>query len=183
MQVTVDSTGKFIGASFKAVGSTHDSLAMKMSKFWELLESGILCRPEGLCGLQSYFGVGDDSYENTEFFLTPWPGRGLEYIKDVFNYFQSRCRIVVECSFGRLTQRWGCLWRALRVPYYKVPALVQALMKLHNLADENRVIRIVRKDLLHFKATHQSPLVFCNDDKLSGNCDLALSLQNVISFD
>jgi len=46
VQATVDSTGKFIGASFKAGGSTHDSLAiMKTSKFWELLESGMLALP------------------------------------------------------------------------------------------------------------------------------------------
>ena len=168
VQAFVDSTGKFVAASFKAVGSTHDSLAMKMSKFWQRLMSGELSKPTGLCGLQCYFGVGDDAYENNEFFVTPWPGRNLPTDKDVFNYFQSRCRIVVECAFGRLTTRWGCLWRPLAVHFTKVPKLVLALMKLHNLCDEEEVIRIAAEDMQHFMKLHQAPSVFTNDSPLSG---------------
>ena len=168
VQAAVDSTGKFVAASFNAVGSTHDSLAMKMSLFWQRLMSGELAKPRGLCGLECYFGVGDDAYENCEFFLTPWPGRNLESAKDVFNYFQSRARIVVECSFGRLTTRWGCLWRTMLVPHTKVPALVLALMKLHNLCDEDKVIRIARADMQRFMEAHEAPAIFTNDRPLEG---------------
>ena len=82
VQAAVDSTGKFVAASFKAVGSTHDSLAFKMSSFYERLDSGALCRPMGMCGLQTYFGVGDDAHANTRYLLTPWPGRNLSTSKD-----------------------------------------------------------------------------------------------------
>lgn len=163
VQAAVDATGRFVAASFKAAGSTHDSLALKMSSMWERLAAGELKRPTGLCGLETYFGVGDDAYENQPFLVTPWPGRNLPSPKDVFNYWQSRLRIVVEMAFGRLTQRWGCLWRALGVPISKVPALVSALMKLHNLADEGNVVRIARADTRHFIRTHQAPFVFTND--------------------
>ena len=37
VQANVSASGKFIGASFKATGSTHDSLALKMSRLWEKL--------------------------------------------------------------------------------------------------------------------------------------------------
>ena len=166
VQACVDSTGKFIAASFNATGGTHDSLAFKMSAFWDRLESGDLCRRVGLGGLESYYGVGDDAYENREFLVTPWPGRNLPFQRDAFNYFQSRCRIVVECAFGRLTTRWGCLWRTLSVSHKKVPRLVSALMKLHNLCDDLNVIRIAKADLEHFMRNGQAPLVFTNDGPL-----------------
>jgi hypothetical protein len=38
----------------------------------------------------------------------------------------------VECSFGMLQERWGIYWRALEVPFYKVPFVVEATMKVHN---------------------------------------------------
>ena len=55
-------------ASFKAVGSTHDSLTMKMSLIYQRLMSGELNKPT-VYGLQCYFDVGDDAYENNEFFV------------------------------------------------------------------------------------------------------------------
>ena len=167
VQASVDSTGRFLGASWQATGSTHDSLALKMSKLWQKLESGKLKRDPGLCGLETYFGIGDDAYENKPFFVTPWPGRDLPPAKDVFNYWHSRLRIVVEMAFGRLTQRWGCLWRALSVSHHRVPALVNCLMKLHNLCDEGNVIRIAQEDMARFIATEQAPLVFTNDSPAS----------------
>ena len=98
-----------------------------------------------------------------EFLVTPWPGRNLGASLDNFNYFQSRLRIVVECAFGRLVKRWGCLWKPLEVAYWRVPALVSALMKLHNLCDGPGEVPILSKDLHHFMATNQLPLVFHNN--------------------
>ena len=126
VQAIVDSEKRFLAASFQAVGSTHDSLAFKMSKFYENLEAGKLERANGLCGLTSYFGMVDDAYSNKKYLLTPWPGRDLSGPKDTFNYWQSRLRIPSECSFGDLTTRWGCLWRALGVSVSKVSVYVCA---------------------------------------------------------
>ena len=168
VQAVVDSSGKFRCVSLKAVGSTHDSLAFKMSKFYSMLESGLLCRETGLSGLETYFGMGDDAYACREFLVTPWPGRNLSAAKDNMNYFQSRLRIVVECAFGRLVKRWGCLWSPLQVAYWRVPALVTALMKLHNLCDKPGKVAILRQDLNHFMKTEKLPLVFHNDFKDKG---------------
>ena len=163
VQAVVDAVGKFRASSIKAVGSTHDSLAFQMSDFYDKLEKGNLARPVGLSGIDSYFGMGDDAYANRAFLCTPWPGRNLSIVKDSYNYFQSLLRIVVECAFGRLVMRWGCLWRALCVAAWRVPALINALMKLHNLCDENSKIRISKTDVNHFIKTGQAPCVFAND--------------------
>ena len=138
-----------------------------MSSFYRHLEEGLLSRPNGICGLTSYFGVGDDAYANKEYLITPWPGRDLPTVKDNYNYWQSRLRIVVECAFGRLTKRWGCLWRSLSVPMWKVPRLVTALMKLHNLISTHSV-RILRSDLCHFIKKAHTPCVFTNSGGLCG---------------
>ena len=69
--ILVMAVAHWLACYFVVVGSTHDSLTMKMSKFWQRLMSGELSKPTGLCGLQCYFGVGDDAYENNEFFVTP----------------------------------------------------------------------------------------------------------------
>ena len=169
VQAVVDSVGHFRSASFQAVGSTHDSLAFKMSQFYANLEAGKLSRSNGIGGLRSFFGMGDDAYGNRKYLLTPWPGRDISRRKDTFNYWQSRLRIPVECSFGRLTHRWGCLWRPLSCCVHKVPSLITALMKIHNMVDSCNPVRILRADLNHFMRTNQTPCVFVNGGGLTGS--------------
>ena len=54
------------------------------------------------------------------------------FAEDAFNYFQSNLRMNIECAFGILVQRWGVLWRPMRVSYRKVPRVVELCMMLHN---------------------------------------------------
>ena len=167
VQASVDAIGKFLGASVQAVGCTHDSLAFKLSSFYQKLEAGKLARPTGISGLESFFGLGDDAYANREFLITPWPGRNLSTVKDSYNYWQSKCRAAsVECAFGRLVARWGCLWRKLSVSTFKVPSLIMALMKLHNLCDHDsdKRVTISSRDISHFIRNGDMPQVFYNDD-------------------
>lgn len=57
--------------------------------------------------------------------------------EDAFNYFQSNLRINIECAFGILVQRWGVLWRPMRVSYRKVPRVVELCMMMHNYCTDN----------------------------------------------
>ena len=61
----------------------------------------------------------------------PWPGRNLPPDKDVFNFYHSRLRTVIECAFGMMVARWGILWRPLRISLRRV-LLLKCCMKLHN---------------------------------------------------
>ena len=167
VQAVVDSKGKFMAASTKAVGNTHDSLALQMSKFYAKLEEGKLARNVGFAGLQSYYGMGDDAYADAEYLVTPWPGRNLPDDRDNFNYWQSRLRIVVECAFGRLTKRFGCLWRPLSVHCSRVPALISALLKLHNYCGDSTVAHNP-EDVQHFMQKQMSPCIFDNSGPLQG---------------
>lgn len=60
-------------------------------------------------------------------------GRGLSVDKDAFNYWQSRMRINIECAFGILHARWGVLWRPIELNIHRVPTMMIALVKLHNM--------------------------------------------------
>ena len=80
------------------------------------------------------FIVGDEAYRASNVMLTPWSGRNLPVAKDAFNFYQSRMRITIECAFGMLVQRWGVLWRPLRIKTRKVPRVIIALLILNNIA-------------------------------------------------
>ena len=60
-----------------------------------------------------------------------------------FDFYHSQVRINIECAFGMLTQRWRILWAPLECGEATRPALIVALMKLHNWcindATEHRV--------------------------------------------
>ena len=66
--------------------------------------------------------------------ITPFKNVKQNKIKDAFNFFHSQVRINVECSFGKLVQRWSILRKAipLNVSVKKTTALVMCLCKLHN---------------------------------------------------
>jgi hypothetical protein len=58
---------------------------------------------------------------------------------DVFNYFQSNSRITIERAFGVLVQRFGVLWRPMRIAHRHVQKIVKLCMIFHNIAiDHNQ---------------------------------------------
>ena len=64
----------------------------------------------------------------------------------MFNFYQSRTRIAVECAFGELVGRWGILWRPLRHELPMATAIIQCCARLHNWciahrADMRRFVR------------------------------------------
>ena len=91
--------------SVQAAGSTHDSTALGLSPLGRVIDEGKF--PAG------YFVVGDDAYKSSEALLTPWPGKKLSMDKDGYNFWQSHCRIEIECAFGMLVRKWLLLGRGV----------------------------------------------------------------------
>mmetsp|Transcript_20236 Transcript_20236/g.29052 ORF Transcript_20236/g.29052 Transcript_20236/m.29052 type:complete len:117 (-) Transcript_20236:50-400(-) len=77
-----------------------------------------------------YFG--DEAFVNTQQFLVPWSGRGLDPWKVSFNYHLSSMRQCIERSFSHLTQRWGIFWRPLQCGVDKWTLVCTVTAKLHN---------------------------------------------------
>lgn len=78
-------------------GSQNDRTAFKFSGFSKLLTE----LPEG------YFILGDAAYPASDRILVPFPGTSLSVSQDVFNYYQSQCRMAIEQTFGILVSKFG----------------------------------------------------------------------------
>ena len=138
VQAGVDSERRIRSLSILSSGSTHDSTAMQSTKLYRLMVAGKLA--------DEFYFVGDDAYKSCQQILCPYPGRDLPHAEDVFNFYQSRTRICVECAFGELVGRWGILWRPLRHHVPEATAIVACCARLHNWCIDHRApyVRYVR---------------------------------------
>ena len=125
---------KFYMFSCISGGSTNDSLAWEISELFRLVEI-----EKKLAN--RYYIFSDEAVTTTDQVLSPWPGRGLGPWKDSFNFHLSRMRQCIERAFGRLTQRWGVVWRPLRCSFDKWPLVCSVAAKLHNFCiDEDESV-------------------------------------------
>mmetsp|Transcript_23155 Transcript_23155/g.64385 ORF Transcript_23155/g.64385 Transcript_23155/m.64385 type:complete len:429 (+) Transcript_23155:970-2256(+) len=60
---------------------------------------------------------------------------------DNFNYYASQLRIRIEMAFGMMYQKWGVLWRPMRVSIDNVKCVVQAIARLHTFVINQRLKR------------------------------------------
>lgn len=64
--------------------------------------------------------------------MTPFPGNTTSVYQEAFNFYQSQCRIVVECLFGLFIARWGIFWKDLQFNLHHVVEIINACLRLHN---------------------------------------------------
>jgi hypothetical protein len=72
-------------------------------------------------------------FTNTQQFLSPWPGRGLDHIKDSFNYWLSHSCQCVEHGFGIMTKCLCIFWHLFNFSFHCWSTAVIVSMKMHNL--------------------------------------------------
>ena len=67
--------------------------------------------------------AGDDAYASCEHLLSPYSIQSAreDNFKDNFNFYQSMCRINIECAFGILVEKFG----VLRRPQYQADLNIQ----------------------------------------------------------
>ena len=109
-------------------GSSHDSVAFRMSNIGRAIEMGLI--PLGFCIAL------DDAYATSLFSLTPFrKGMNNEYLES-FNYFFSSLRGHVEQAFGRLVAKWRILRAPLCFSLPIVTQLIKVCALIHNFAKE-----------------------------------------------
>ena len=80
--------------------------------------------------------LGDPAYPSLQWLMKPYPETScITTQQKLFNYRQSRARMVVENAFGRLKGRWCCLLKRLDFKLENVPHVVSSCVVLHNMCE------------------------------------------------
>ena len=163
LQAIANHNRKIMWWNMMTVGSTHDSLAWALTPLAQDL--AIMGLPFGL------WIAGDDAYPSSEYLLSPYSIQAsrADKFKDNFNFYQSRCRINVECAFGMLVEKFGVLRRCQSARLKHTTKVISVCIKIHNLGVDNGVYRVapmardlrahasmlpVRQDVVSLKPKH-----------------------------
>ncbi|KAB0802358.1 hypothetical protein PPYR_04544 [Photinus pyralis] len=85
-----------------------------------------------------YVIVADDAFPISTRIMKPYPQRNLTYEQKIFNYRLSRCRRIIESTFGILANRFRVLLTPINLKPKKVELITLACIALHNfLSKEN----------------------------------------------
>ncbi|XP_070391222.1 uncharacterized protein [Dermacentor albipictus] len=119
-------------------GKQSDGGVLEQSIFGQLLDKEKLQLPRDLLLPNIALPApcvfsGDEAFQLRNDFLRPYPGRGLEASKRVFNYRLSRARRCVENAFGILVTRWRILGRSMGESPENAEQVVKALKPLFAL--------------------------------------------------
>ena len=113
MQALVDFRGIFMDINIGWPGKVHDARVFSNSSLFKKANSGTLLsnRPQLIGGVQvPLIILGDPAYPLLPWLMKPYLDNSSTTSKErLFNYRQSRSRMVVENAFGRLKGRWHCL--------------------------------------------------------------------------
>ncbi|XP_029345737.1 uncharacterized protein LOC115033040 [Acyrthosiphon pisum] len=81
---------------------------------------------------ETFVFVGDGAFALHTNLLRPYPQRGLNDERRIFNYRLSRARRTVECAFGVLANKWRVLHTTILVSPKFVDDIVKSCCVLHN---------------------------------------------------
>ena len=150
VQAMCDRNKSFLWCYSSNKGATHDSTAFANSSLYNLLE--------GLANVLADMGlfiVGDAAYWLSSFMMTPYNKAEMSndtlHHKDAYNFYQSSCRIHIECAFGELIMRWGIFWRALWFDLSTSQKIIQVAMLLHNFILKHREVDDKNADRVYFE--------------------------------
>lgn len=135
LQGVTDANANFIAVDVGDYGRHSDGGVLKHSSFGRALLSDQLPIPkddiiEG--ETLPYVFLGDEAYPLKRYLMRPYPSRGLDNTRRVFNYRHSRARRIVECAFGILSSKWSILKNTMNINPENVSKIVLACCVLHN---------------------------------------------------
>lgn len=142
VQGTVDYRGIFLDAYIGWPGKVHDARVFTNSSLYSKMSNGLLL-PDWSITLGSsstlipLLFLGDPAYPLLPWLMKPYPENVTTTAEEkLFNYRQSRARMVVENAFGRLKGRWRCLLKRLDIHISNVPNVVASCITLHNICEK-----------------------------------------------
>lgn len=139
VQALVDFRGLFLDVYIGWPGKVHDARVFINSSLYNKGNSGTLFPRM----LKTMHGVdvplvmlGDPAYPALPWLMKPFPENPHTTSQQkLYNYRQSRARMVVENSFGRLKGRWRCLLKRIDCDLKNVSKIVASCIVLHNICE------------------------------------------------
>ena len=88
--------------------------------------------------------LGDSAYPLLPFLMKGFVNEGSNEKEQIFGFKLSSARMVIECAFGRLKERFRCLRRKMDINIEDLLYVIYACFSLHNFC------------ALHKESVHQS---------------------------
>ncbi|CAM4703579.1 unnamed protein product [Lepidochelys kempii] len=128
LQALVDHKGRFTNINVGWQGKVHDARIFRNSGLFQKLQEGTLFPDQKITIGDVEMPIvilGDPVYPLTPWLMKPYTG-SLDSSQELFNYRLSKCRMVVECAFGRLKARWRSLLTRLDLSKTNIPTVITA---------------------------------------------------------
>ena len=121
-------------------GKVHDARVLRNSQIFQQAQNNTLLPTDTTEEIDGHevplLILGDGAYPLLPWLITPYRNNGnLSDAQKVFNYQQSRARMVVENSIGRLKGRWRILMKRIEARLSNVPNIIAACCILHNVCE------------------------------------------------
>ena len=140
LQGLVDFKGIFMDVNIGWPGKVHDARVFANSIVYTKGNNGTLLPDwkRNLSGVDVPLVIlGDPAYPALPWLMKPYQEtENTPADKKLFNYRQSRARMVVENAFGRLKGRWRCLLKRIDCDLSNVPNIVATCVVLHNVCEK-----------------------------------------------
>ncbi|CAM4633656.1 unnamed protein product, partial [Lepidochelys olivacea] len=140
LQALVDHKGRFTNINVGWPGKVHDARIFRNSGLFQKLQEGTLFPDQKITVGDVEMPIcilGDPAYPSMPWLMKPYTG-SLDSSQELFNYRLSKCRMVVECAFGRLKARWRSLLTRLDLSETNIPTVITACCVLHNICETCR---------------------------------------------
>ncbi|CAM4570447.1 unnamed protein product [Caretta caretta] len=137
LQALMDHKGHFTNINVGWLGKVHDARIFRNSVLFQKLQEGTFFpdRKITVGAVEMPIVIlGDPAYPLMPWLMKPYTG-SLDSSQELFNYRLSKCRMVVECAFGRLKAHWRSLLTRLDLSETNISIVITACCACHNICE------------------------------------------------